>query len=107
MKKLLSIILIALACIVTVNAQKKDRENMGWLKYIQYPTDPLPLAYKTYTVDVQAAHDDAYRRDEILEKFSFAGYEKAAEDQDGDISFYIEEYPLVSGEYERKRRKLK
>ncbi|TAJ12284.1 hypothetical protein DMA11_13620 [Marinilabiliaceae bacterium JC017] len=107
MKKLLSVALITLACIVTANAQKKDRESMGWLKYIQCPTDPLPLDYKTYTLDVQAAHDDAYRRDEILEKFSFAGYEKAAEDQDGDISFYIEEYPLVSGESERKKKQTK
>ncbi len=104
MKKV-TLLLLAVLSILNVNAQKKDRTSMGWLKYVQNPAEPLNVEYKTYTVDAEGASGDDYRRDEIINKFKFEGFEKVGSDKEYDLSFFIKEYSLQQGEYERNTMK--
>jgi len=104
MKKFL---LLSLACIVVMqlHSQKKDRESMGMLGYVQNPEEPLSQDFKTYSIDAEGASGDDYRTDEIMGKFSFAGYERVEQESDADVQFFLKEYSLQEGERESKTKK--
>lgn len=104
MKYLLLIIMII--CIsLSTNAQKKDKETIGRIEFVQYPENPLNLEYKTYKIIAKSS--DPYRRDDIINRSSLDGYEKTDSEQETDLVIEIEEYPRQSTEIKISTRKTK
>ncbi len=98
---------VVLFFFLNVDAQKKDKETIGTIQYVQYPEKPLSLDYKTYKVIAKSSYSDPYRRDEMLKLTSLYGYEKmdSETEEKTHLVIELEEYPRQTGESEYKTKK--
>ncbi len=102
MKKTL-IAMLALMPAFFLHAQKTDKESIGSMQYVQYPSEPLSKEFKTFKVDARHMTEEpnAYVEDDIRTKCKLHGYEKVDADQEADLILYVEAFPLQLGESNR------
>lgn len=97
------IAILAFLPVVFLNAQKTDKESIGFMKYVQYPSQPLSKEFKTYKVDARhmAEEPNVYVEDDIRSNCKLQGYKKIGTDEEADLTLYVEAFPLQLGESSR------